>query len=54
MKTKSQLVNRNAKYNTNTRVCISLFMCVCVRVSVRKFIENVCQRRRKENMGGRD
>lgn len=30
MKTKSQLVNRNAKCNTNTRVCISLFMCVCV------------------------
>lgn len=25
---------------------------MCVRVSVRKFIENVCQRRRKGNMGG--
>lgn len=31
-----------------------IYVCVCVRVSVRKFIENVCQRRRKENMGGRD
>lgn len=29
MKTKSQLVNRNAKCYTNTRVCISV--CVCVR-----------------------